>query len=216
MFIIMTKIMCYFRIINFLKALSSVSFLGLSISKKFPLYLPSNNPKFASPSRTSPPPMKHLLLIITFLITTSTIKALTISGTVTDQTKKPVAGANVFIKDSYDGASADANGKYSFTTDMTGTIILACHQLGFDDVEKTITLNGSDVVVDFILQGKVSEMDVVTISAGTIEASDEKRTTVLKPLDIVTTAGGEGDIYGALKTLPGAQQVGESEGLFVR
>jgi hypothetical protein len=39
---------------------------------------------------------------------------------------------------------------------------------------------------------------------------------VLKPLDIVTTAGAQGDIVGALKTLPGAQQVGESEGLFVR
>ncbi len=62
----------------------------------------------------------------------------------------------------------------------------------------------------------LNELNVVTISAGTIEASDEKRTTVLKPLDIVTTASGQGDIVGALKTLPGAQQVGESEGLFVR
>jgi vitamin B12 transporter len=35
-------------------------------------------------------------------------------------------------------------------------------------------------------------------------------------MKIVTTAGAQGDIVGALKTLPGAQQVGESEGLFVR
>jgi vitamin B12 transporter len=59
-------------------------------------------------------------------------------------------------------------------------------------------------------------LKVVTISAGTIEASDEKKATMLKPLDIVTTAGALGDITGALKTLPGAQQVGESTGLFVR
>ena len=39
---------------------------------------------------------------------------------------------------------------------------------------------------------------------------------VLDPIDIVTTASANGDITGALKTLPGAQQVGESEGLFVR
>jgi len=39
---------------------------------------------------------------------------------------------------------------------------------------------------------------------------------VLKPLDIVTTAGGLGDIYGALRTLPGAQTVGEDGRLFVR
>ncbi|HEU4718939.1 MAG TPA: TonB-dependent receptor, partial [Bacteroidia bacterium] len=59
-------------------------------------------------------------------------------------------------------------------------------------------------------------LNVVTISAGTIEASDEKRTTVLKPLDIVTTAGASGDIYGALQTLPGTSRVGDQGGLFVR
>ena len=35
-------------------------------------------------------------------------------------------------------------------------------------------------------------------------------------LDIVTTASGNGDVTGALKTLPGAQQIGDKEGLFVR
>ena len=39
----------------------------------------------------------------------------------------------------------------------------------------------------------------------------------LKPIDIVEpTAGASGDITGAMKTLPGAQQIGETEGLFVR
>jgi hypothetical protein len=36
------------------------------------------------------------------------------------------------------------------------------------------------------------------------------------PIDIVTTASANGDITGALKTLPDAQQMGESEGLFCR
>jgi hypothetical protein len=49
------------------------------------------------------------------------------------------------------------------------------------------------------------------------EASDRQRAAaVLNPIDIVTTASANGDVTGALKTLPGAQQVGESEGLFVR
>ncbi|RYF81751.1 MAG: Plug domain-containing protein, partial [Chitinophagaceae bacterium] len=39
---------------------------------------------------------------------------------------------------------------------------------------------------------------------------------MLTALDIVTTASAEGDITGALKTLPGTQQVGETGGLFVR
>jgi len=57
----------------------------------------------------------------------------------------------------------------------------------------------------------------VVLSAGTFEASDRKRAAaVLDPIDIVTTASANGDITQALKTLPGAQQVGESEGLYVR
>jgi hypothetical protein len=74
--------------------------------------------------------------------------------------------------------------------------------------------NDSIVIV---LKDEITELEAVTISAGTFEASDRKRATaVLDPIDIVTTASANGDITGALKTLPGAQQVGESEGLYVR
>src|SRR4030095_3912269 len=62
-----------------------------------------------------------------------------------------------------------------------------------------------------------NELTAVTITAGTFEASDRKRAAaVLDPIDIVTTAGANADVTQALKTLPGAQQVGETEGLFVR
>ena len=43
-----------------------------------------------------------------------------------------------------------------------------------------------------------------------------KKGTVLSTLDILTTASANADVTAAIKTLPGAQQVGESEGLFVR
>ena len=42
------------------------------------------------------------------------------------------------------------------------------------------------------------------------------RGAVMSSLDIATTAGSNADITAALKTLPGTQQVGEQEGLFVR
>jgi vitamin B12 transporter len=159
--------------------------------------------------------IKTLLTLFILLCTSQAASAITISGTVKDKKNEPLPYANVFIKDSYDGGSADANGNYSFTTDETGTVILVCTQLGFLEQQKTITISGN-IKIDFVLEAKENEMEVVVISAGTIEASDEKRTTVLKPLDIVTTAGGQGDIYGAVQTLPGSSKVGEQEGLFVR
>lgn len=140
-----------------------------------------------------------------------------VSGRVTNPRSKPVYGVSISIKDSYDGATTDSSGKFAFPTMETGTQTLVATATGFKTYEHTLELKGGDVVVNIILKEEITELQAVTISAGTFEASDRKRATAfLEPLDIVTTASANGDVTGALKTLPGAQQVGESEGLFVR
>ncbi len=139
-----------------------------------------------------------------------------ISGRVFDMSKHPVAGANVYIKDSYDGSSTSADGTFSFSAADTGKATLVVSMITYEQWEKTVWLKGTDLVFNISVKESANQLKTVVISAGTIEASDEKKVTVLKPLDIVTTAGAQGDITGALKTLPGTQQVGESEGLFVR
>jgi hypothetical protein len=72
------------------------------------------------------------------------------------------------------------------------------------------------LVLDIIMKEEPNELKAVTITAGSFAAGDSKRGAVLSSLDIATTAGSNADITAALKTLPGAQQVGEQEGLFVR
>jgi vitamin B12 transporter len=162
--------------------------------------------------------MKQIITLFTLiLLSFQSITAQTkISGKITDQKKQPIPGVNILIKDTYDGATTDFAGNYSFTVSDTGDVILVASMIGFDPIEKKIHLSGKDFVYNPVMKESLNELKVVTISAGTIEASDEKKATVLKPLDIVTTASAQGDIVGALKTLPGAQQIGESEGLFVR
>ena len=54
------------------------------------------------------------------------------------------------------------------------------------------------------------------MTAGTFEAGDNSKVSVLKPLDIVTTAGAAGDFVAALQTLPGTSKVSEDGRLFVR
>lgn len=56
----------------------------------------------------------------------------------------------------------------------------------------------------------------VQVSAGTFEASDRAKGASLTPIDAVTVAGSNNDLSQALRALPGAQQIGEREGLFVR
>lgn len=138
-----------------------------------------------------------------------------ISGAVKDG-KMPVSGASIVIKDSYDGAITDSSGKFRFRTTEKGEQTLVVSAVGYKSYEEKVSLNGNIQNLLIVLKEQVSEMRAVVITAGTFEASDRKRATVLNSLDIVTTASANADVTGAIKTLPGAQQVGEAEGLFVR
>ena len=156
-------------------------------------------------------------LLALFLFLTSWCWAqTTISGTAIDDEGQPLLFANVFLKDTYDGTSTDESGKFSFETTETGDHIIAISAVGYEDFEQAVSLNGEAVELTLTVKKKITELDMVVITAGAFEASDEKKAVVLKPLDIVTTAGAAGDVFGAIQTLPGVQQVGETEGLFVR
>ena len=139
-----------------------------------------------------------------------------ISGVVKDSKGISLPGVNIFIKDTYDGTTSDASGKYSFTTEETGEKILVATSIGFQPFEQKITIASEPISVSIKMKDAISELKTVTISAGSFEASDEKKMVMLRPLDIVTTAGASGDIYGAIQTLPGTGIVGEKEGLYVR
>ena len=140
----------------------------------------------------------------------------TISGLVTDQQNRPLGYANVYLKDVFDGGSADENGQFSFTTQTTGTAVLIVSSIGYETVEKTIALNKPTLEINVQLKASGNELSEIIVSAGAFEASDEKKGTILKPLDIVTNPAASADLYGALQTLPGVTPVGEETGLFVR
>lgn len=139
-----------------------------------------------------------------------------INGTVTDQAGHPIAGANIYIRDSYDGTSADETGRFSFETFETDSQTIVVSFIGYETLDLPVLLHGIPQELKIVLVEIVNELNTVVITAGAFEASDERRITILRPLDIVTTAGSAGDIYGALQTLPGTQQIGNETGLFVR
>ena len=157
------------------------------------------------------------LLFFSFLFTSiNGIAQVRISGLVTDNKSKPLPGVSVSIQDSYDGATSDSSGNYSFTTTEKGASVLKASSSGYKSFEQKLNIVSTPIVVNISLKEEITELKAVLISAGTFEASDQKKATALNPIDIVTTASANGDITNAIKTLPGTQQVGESEGLFVR
>ena len=159
---------------------------------------------------------KILITVFSLWLTTITYAQNVVSGNIKTSRNKPVAGASISIKDTYDGATTDSTGKFSFTTSEKGEYILQVSSIGYKSYEQKIVLTDTPLYFNITLKETPNELTAVTITAGSFEAGDKKRTTVLSSLDIVTTAGSNGDIIGAIKTLPGTQQVGNQEGLFVR
>jgi outer membrane cobalamin receptor len=157
-------------------------------------------------------------MLITFLLLTLTQIVLgqtSLSGKVVDEKLQPLQGANVFIDGTYDGYSTDAEGNFKFSTSVKGTQVLKITFLTFETLAQNISVENYQTQT-FILRESINSLDAVVINAGMLEAGDKARVSVLKPLDIVTTAGSAGDIVSALQTLPGTQTVGENGRLFVR
>ncbi|MBS1745304.1 MAG: TonB-dependent receptor [Bacteroidetes bacterium] len=161
--------------------------------------------------------MKNILITAFLLISTYSFTQTTVQGNVKDKKGNPVAGVSITLKDTYDGAVTDSSGNYSFTTTEKGKHILSFTNVNYNEDSSIIDLEGKPITINITVKEKFNILNAVTVIAGSFEAGDNKRAaTVLNSIDIATTAGSNADITAALKTLPGAQQIGNQEGLFVR
>lgn len=158
--------------------------------------------------------MKILALLIIFL-SIDLQAQLEVSGTVLDSKGEPIIGANVFLNGSYDGGFTDELGKFFFSTELKAEQILIVRYLGFEEVRLKQAVSTMQQLT-IRLRPSVNTFDAVEVTGSTFSAGDQRKSTVLKPLDIVTTAGALGDVHGALKTLPGTQANAEDGRLFVR
>ncbi|MCE7066345.1 TonB-dependent receptor [Dyadobacter sp. CY326] len=160
--------------------------------------------------------MKTLSILFFLLTSFAVLAQAVISGKISDQKGAAVPGANVYLKGTYDGTSSDADGKFIFSTNASGNQIVTVQAVGFKTQEVTLELKGRPVALDIALHETINQLNAVTITAGAMEAGDEKKSVVLKPLDIVTTSGAMGNITAALLTLPGTSTIGNDGRLFVR
>jgi hypothetical protein len=136
-------------------------------------------------------------------------------GKVTNTQGEPLAGVNIYIENSIEGTITDANGDYTFTSNAKPPATLVASIIGYELVKKAISSQG-DMVINIRMKESITPLNSVTITAGSFEASDKKRTAVLEPLDVYTTAGAVGDVTGAFRTLPGTQTAPDDGRLLVR
>lgn len=160
--------------------------------------------------------MKISVITFLFIIFPTFFYAQTeVSGKVMDSRGVPIEGANVYLEGAYDGNTSDVNGNFLFETSEIGIQTLAISYVSFETMK--LSLNVTKMKnLKIVLKDDVNSLETVTISAGSFSAGDNSKISVLKPLDIVTTASAVGDFVGALQTLPGTTTVAEDGRLFVR
>jgi len=97
-----------------------------------------------------------------------------ISGDVKDSSGNPIPGANVLIKGSASGTTSDFDGNFNFTTDLTGAQTLQVSYIGYSTFEQPITLDGTPININVILNEGANVLDDVVITAtSTIRSQKE-------------------------------------------
>lgn len=159
--------------------------------------------------------VKTIFILLLLFASSTLFSQAILSGKIIDGKGNPIAGANVFIEGTYDGASTNERGDFTFSTDSKGNQILAVRSLLYETlVMKINVLDFKEKIIR--MKESVNTLDAVVIAAGTFKAGDNSKITALKPMDIYTTAGSNANIVAAMQTLPGTQKVGEDGRLFVR
>src|SRR6185295_6959832 len=93
-----------------------------------------------------------------------------ISGKVKDGKGRPIAGASIALKNTYDGATSDSAGAYKFSTAEKGPQSLLITSVGYKLLEQPIDLRQENRTIDITLKEEPNELRAVTITAGSFEA----------------------------------------------
>ncbi|MFD2916676.1 TonB-dependent receptor [Psychroserpens luteus] len=119
--------------------------------------------------------MKKILLLFVLLISTITVFSQTeINGKVTDDSGVPIIGANIIIKESTSGTNSDFDGNYNFSTSLTGSQVIQVSYLGYLTYEKQISLDGTTLTINIILEEGGSALDAVVLTATSTKRSQKE------------------------------------------
>lgn len=160
--------------------------------------------------------MKKLLTLLCAALaaTLSSYAQTRIDGVVSDE-HGPLAGVNVFVVGTIDGAVTDTLGHFAFTTARTGELTLRAVLLGYE--EQTLVADADRLRgVQIRMQQKAASIDEVVVMASTYSMGRSSQIKTLDALDVVMAGNSCGDVIAALQTLPGTQKVGENGRLYVR
>ncbi len=163
----------------------------------------------------------YTFLIILFFSFAANAQKSTISGFVYEKgSSESIIGVNVYLPEYNIGTTSNTYGFYSITLDKMDTVEVRWSFVGYQTIEKKISLRSSQEL-NIVLQPSITLKEVVISGNREQKQSEETRmsTIALKPVDVknIPALLGEKDVFKALQLMPGVQKGSEgSSGLYVR
>jgi hypothetical protein len=105
--------------------------------------------------------MKKLTSLLFLLISITTLAQ--IKGTITDIKGKPIAFANIYVKDTYISTTSNEQGKYELNLKTEGTYVILYQYLGYKTEKKVVETTKISQNVDVILIEEEFQLDEVVI-----------------------------------------------------
>lgn len=170
--------------------------------------------------------IKHGLFLLLILFHTYSYEAFTtiesiqesrktVKGKVVDKNQKPLEFVNVFIKGTMDGTTTTEDGYFEFQTSSSGEVVLIFSYVGYEPynlITDIHNLNG----ITITLKSKQYDLNEVVVTAGNYMLKSASSIQEQNTIDLVTTAGSEGDLFKAIALLPGSQVAGTDGRLLIR
>ncbi len=161
--------------------------------------------------------MKRIIYILYLVMISVSVSSqnTVVSGIVRNENREPMSFVNVFIEGSMDGTSTDDKGEFSFETDLKGKVTLFVSFLGYQPWSMKADVNSlKNITVQ--LKPSTQQIKEVVTYAGNYMLKSSSTLQQKNAVDLVSTAGSEGDLYKAIATLPGMQAAGIDGRLLVR
>jgi len=112
-------------------------------------------------------------ILMTFIVAVLSISATTaqyytLSGTIFDETDRPLEGASVFIRESDHATISDRNGKFVLDSLIAGENVLVCTSVGFKRVIEYLDLT-KDTDLNIFLESFSYDLDAIMITSNRIK-----------------------------------------------
>lgn len=138
-----------------------------------------------------------------------------IKGIVVNANKEPLEFVNIYVKGTIDGTISKEDGSFSLSINAKDSVTLVASCIGYKEFivrEKIDYFNN----IRIVMQSNDKSLNEVVVIAGYYNIKSASTIEEKTSVDLVTTAGSEGDLYKSISLLPGTQASGIDGQLIVR